>query len=65
MAKAATAADLKSGFTLHLQQTKEHAARIKEICAELKAKPTGKTCQATAGLVKRGRKPLMKRRCRR
>ncbi len=54
MAKAASAADLKNGFKLHLVQTKEHAARIKRICADLKEKPTGKTCQATVGLVKEG-----------
>jgi ferritin-like metal-binding protein YciE len=58
MAKAATSADLKSGFTFHLKQTREHAARIKEICASLKEKPTGKTCQATAGLVKEGQEAI-------
>jgi len=58
MAKAATSTDLKSGFTLHLKQTKEHAARIKQICAALKEKPTGKTCQATAGLVKEGQEAI-------
>jgi ferritin-like metal-binding protein YciE len=58
MAKAAAAADLKNGFKLHLQQTKEHAARIKSICAALKEKPTGKTCQATAGLVKEGQEAI-------
>jgi ferritin-like metal-binding protein YciE len=56
--EAATSADLKAGFKLHLQQTKEHAARIKRICAALKEKPTGKTCQATAGLVKEGQEAI-------
>ena len=54
MAKAASAADLKNGFKLHLVQTKVHAERLKSICADLKEKPTGKTCQATVGLVKEG-----------
>jgi len=58
MAKAAAAADLKRGFTLHLKQTKEHVARIKRICAALKEKPEGKTCQATAGLVKEGQEAI-------
>lgn len=58
MAKAAASADLKNGFKLHLQQTKEHAVRIKSICSELKEKPTGKTCQATAGLVKEGQEAI-------
>jgi ferritin-like metal-binding protein YciE len=58
MAKAAASSDLKNGFTLHLKQTKEHAARIKSICENLKEKPTGKTCQATVGLVKEGQEAI-------
>lgn len=58
MAKAATSPDLKAGFKLHLEQTKEHAARLKGICAELGEKPTGKTCQATVGLVKEGEEAI-------
>jgi ferritin-like metal-binding protein YciE len=58
MAKAATAPDLKNGFKHHLEQTKVHAERIKGICASLKEKPTGKTCQATVGLVKEGEEAI-------
>ncbi len=58
MARAATAADLKKGFQLHLAQTKVHVERIKGICAFLKEKPTGKTCQATVGLVKEGQEAI-------
>ena len=58
MAKAATSADLKKGFTLHLAQTKVHAERVKSICTSLKEKPTGKTCQATVGLVKEGQEAM-------
>lgn len=54
LAKAATSPDLKKGFQLHLAQTKEHAARLKRICESLKERPTGKKCEATAGLVKEG-----------
>ena len=54
MAKAATDPDLKKGFQLHLEQTKEHVERLKKICAALEVKPTGKKCEATAGLVKEG-----------
>ena len=54
MAKAASSATLKSGFEQHLKQTKVHVERIKSVCAALKIKPTGKTCQATVGLVKEG-----------
>lgn len=58
MAKAATSADLKNGFKQHLEQTKAHAERIKSICVSLKEKPTGKTCQATVGLVKEGQEAI-------
>jgi ferritin-like metal-binding protein YciE len=58
MARAATSADLKNGFKHHLEQTKVHAQRIKSICGELKVKPTGKTCQATVGLVKEGQEAI-------
>ena len=58
MAKAATSPDLKNAFKHHLAQTKEHAARVKGICASLKEKPTGKTCQATVGLVKEGQEAI-------
>jgi len=58
MAKAATAPDLKEGFLAHLKQTKEHAARIKKICKDLKVKSNGKKCQATAGLVKEGQEAI-------
>ena len=54
MAKAARSPDLKAGFKDHLAQTREHATRLKGICAALQEKPTGKTCQATVGLIKEG-----------
>ena len=58
LAKAATSPDLKSGFKLHLEQTKEHAVRIRGICETLGVRPTGKTCQATVGLVKEGEEAI-------
>jgi ferritin-like metal-binding protein YciE len=58
MAKAATAPDLKKGFLAHLEQTKEHAARIEALCADLDVKPTGKKCLATAGLVAEGEEAI-------
>jgi ferritin-like metal-binding protein YciE len=58
LAKASTAPDLKKGFQLHLEQTKEHAARLKRICDSLKEKPTGKKCLATAGLVEEGQEAI-------
>ncbi len=58
MAKAATAPDLKKGFLAHLEQTKGHVERIAKVCATLKIKPTGKTCEATKGLVKEGQEAI-------
>ena len=58
LARAATAPDLKKGFKLHLAQTREHAARIKGICAAIKEKPTGRKCMATAGLVEEGQEAI-------
>ena len=58
LAKAATSPDLKNGFKLHLEQTKEHVVRIKSICETLQVRPTGKTCQATVGLVKEGEEAI-------
>ena len=58
MAKAATSPDLKNGFKHHLEQTREHVARIKGICETLKVKPAGKKCEATAGLVKEGQEAI-------
>ena len=54
MAKAATAPDLSAGFTEHLEQTKEHANRLKLIFEALDEKPTGKKCKAMEGLIKEG-----------
>jgi ferritin-like metal-binding protein YciE len=54
MAAAATSEDLRSGFEEHLEQTKEHAARIEQIFSALKEKPTGKKCKAMQGLVSEG-----------
>ena len=54
MAKAAHAPELAHGFEEHLEQTKEHAARLERIFAALDEKPTGKTCKAMKGLVEEG-----------
>jgi ferritin-like metal-binding protein YciE len=54
MAKAATSPELAQGFEDHLEQTKEHVARLEQIFEKLEEKPTGKTCKAMEGLVKEG-----------
>jgi ferritin-like metal-binding protein YciE len=58
MAKAATSDDLRAGFEEHLEQTKEHARRIEEICTELGEKPTGKKCGGMEGLIGEGKEMM-------
>lgn len=43
---------LKDAFKAHLEETKEHKKRLKEICDELGIKPTGEECEAMKGLIK-------------
>jgi ferritin-like metal-binding protein YciE len=54
MAEAATAAELRSAFSGHLEQTKGHVRRLEEVFAELGKDPTKKTCEAMKGLIKEG-----------
>jgi ferritin-like metal-binding protein YciE len=54
MAEAATAADLKKGFTDHLRQTKEHAKRLETIFKDLDESPEGTKCKGMEGLIKEG-----------
>jgi ferritin-like metal-binding protein YciE len=54
MAKAATSEDLRSGFAEHLEQTKEHVARLEKIFEALGESPKGKHCKGMEGLIKEG-----------
>ena len=54
MARAATSADLKEGFTTHLEETKTHVSRLEQILEKLDAPIRGKTCKAMQGLVAEG-----------
>jgi ferritin-like metal-binding protein YciE len=54
MAKAATSEDLRAGFEEHLEQTKEHVARLERIFKALDESPKGKTCKGMQGLVGEG-----------
>ncbi len=49
---------LKAGFEAHFTQTKEHAARLEKIFAELGKKADGKKCQAMLGLIKEGKEMI-------
>jgi ferritin-like metal-binding protein YciE len=54
MAKAATARELKAGFTKHLKETQGHARRLERVFKLIGEKPVGKTCEAMKGLIKEG-----------
>ena len=54
LAKAANLEDLRSGFETHLEQTKEHVERLKQIMESLDEKPTGKKCPGMIGIIEEG-----------
>ena len=55
MAKAASNADLKAGFKLHLEETKEHAARLEKLLESHDESARGPKCQGMEGLLRRER----------
>ena len=56
MAKAASHEDLKAGFLEHLEQTKNHVARLEEIADTCECTLTGHKCKAMEGLIAEGGK---------
>jgi len=54
MAKAATSEELRSGFEEHLEQTKEHAARIEKIFSGMGEPVKGKKCKGMEGVIADG-----------
>ncbi len=51
MAKAASSEELRSGFEEHLEQTKGHVERLKQVLTSLGEKAVAKKC---AGIVEEG-----------
>src|SRR5260370_9833037 len=54
MAKAAKNQQLVAGFQEHLEQTKEHAARIEKILSEHKQSTRGSKCKGMEGIIAEG-----------
>jgi ferritin-like metal-binding protein YciE len=54
MAKAANNADLKAGFQTHLEETKEHVARLEKVLSMHDQSTRGPKCKAMEGLVAEG-----------
>jgi ferritin-like metal-binding protein YciE len=55
MAKTAKSPELKKGFELHLEQTREQIARLERIFEELGETPRGKKCHGMEGLLEEGK----------
>lgn len=51
MQKKANDEKLKQAIEKHLEETKEHKNRLKEVCDDLGIKPTGEECKAMKGLI--------------
>jgi ferritin-like metal-binding protein YciE len=54
MAKAATSPDLRRAFTIHLEETKNHVARLEQVFDSLGASARGENCKAMKGLMNEG-----------
>src|SRR5665213_2675968 len=54
MADAATAPELKQGFLTHLEQTRNHVARLEQAFASFDKTAERQTCQAMKGLIAEG-----------
>jgi Mn-containing catalase len=58
MAKAAHDPQLKEGFQKHLEETKNHAERLKQAFELLGAKAKAKPCKGMAGIVEEGQEKI-------
>lgn len=54
MAKAAESEELRSGFEEHLEQTKEHVDRLKQILSDMDEKASAKKCPGMIGILQEG-----------
>lgn len=52
MKKHAVSDKLKKAFDSHLEETKTHVERLKNICDQLGIDPSGEKCKAMEGLIK-------------
>ncbi len=54
LAKAATSEQLRTAFESHLEETREHVARIEQAFELLEEKAKGKHCDGMAGIIEEG-----------
>ena len=58
MAKAAANEELAEGFKTHLDQTREHAARLERLLKGQSESTRGPQCKGMAGLIKEGQEMI-------
>ncbi len=58
MAKAATNPELADGFKTHLEETKEHVARLEKILKSHDETTRGPKCKGMEGLIKEGQEMI-------
>jgi ferritin-like metal-binding protein YciE len=58
LAKAAEDDELQQAFSEHLEETKGHVDRLKQVFSLLQEKPTGKHCKGMEGLVEEGKEAI-------
>src|SRR5690242_10387556 len=56
LAAAAAASELKAAFELHLNQTREHAARLERVFERLGDRPQGESAGAMKWLLREGQR---------
>ena len=54
MAKAATHEDLREGFEMHLEETREQVTRLEQVFEALGEKVRAKNCPGMAGIIEEG-----------
>ena len=55
MAKKASSPDLKAAFESHLDETREHVARLEQVFELCDRKPRAETCDAILGIIEEGK----------
>jgi ferritin-like metal-binding protein YciE len=58
MAEGASHSNLRRAFETHLEETREHVARLETIFKDLEEKPSGKHCKGMEGLIEEGKEML-------
>src|SRR5262249_36746399 len=58
MARAAGTEELRAGFEEHLEQTRNHVARLEKVFELIGQRARGKTCEAMKGLIEEGKERI-------